>query len=151
MSLTSINLYTLKQIRLAHRRYDLENLQITNPRVCFKTLELFLDLSSEPVEKFGIISLNLKNKITGIHIISVGDLEQVNVRPREVFAAALHNNAGAIIVFHNHPSGEVEPSLEDIAITRKLKEAGELMNIKVLDHLIIGQGRFCSLKEKGWM
>ncbi len=151
MSLTSINLYTLKLIRLARRRYDLDTLQMTSPRVCFKTLELFLDLSSEPVENFGLISLNLKNKITGIQIIGIGDLEQVNVRPREVFAAALHNNAGAIIVFHNHPSGEVEPSREDIRMTRKLKAAGELMDIRVLDHLIIGQGRFCSLKEKGWM
>lgn len=151
MPLTSINLYTLKQIRLARRRYDLETLQINSPRICHKVIEQFLALSSDPVEKFGIISMNIKHRILGIHIISVGNLEEAEVRPREVFAAALHNNAGAIIAFHNHPSGEVEPSKADIEITKKLKEAGELMNIRVLDHNIVGEGRFCSMKEKGWV
>lgn len=132
--------YTLKQIRLDHHRYDLETVQINSPRVCYKVLELFLDISSEPVEKFGIISMNIKHRILGIHIISVGNLEEAEVRPREVFAAALHNNAGSIIAFHNHPTGEVDPSSADIEITQKLKKAGELMNIRVLDHIIVGEG-----------
>ncbi|HEX7714082.1 MAG TPA: JAB domain-containing protein [Bacillota bacterium] len=96
-----------------------------------------------------MISLNAKRRINGIHIIGVGSLDQVNVEPREVFAAALMNNAAAIIAFHNHPSGDPVPSPADFAITRRLQEAGEIMNIRVLDHLVIGEGRFYSMREGG--
>jgi DNA repair protein RadC len=72
MPLTSINIYTLKQIRTKRHRYDLEAYSITNPLTCYKVLQFLLDLKSEPVEKFGIISLNTRNKIVGIHIIGTG-------------------------------------------------------------------------------
>ena len=106
---TSINLYTLKQHRISRFRYDLD-LQITNPQTCYHLLDLLLDLKSEPVEKFGIISLNTKYKITGLHIRGQGSLESVTVEPREVFKAAMTNNAYAIIAFHNHPSGDPNPA-----------------------------------------
>ena len=102
MSVTN-NIYTLKQIRTKRHRYDLEDYQITCPLVCYKALQLLLDLKSEPVEKFGIISLNTKNKITGIHIIGTGTIDKLHIEPREVFIAAMMNNAKAIIVaFHYH-------------------------------------------------
>jgi DNA repair protein RadC len=95
------------------------------------------------VEKFGIITLTTKNKIAGIHIISVGTLDNAPVEPREVFKAANLNNA-----FHNHPSGEPAPSLGDIHISKLLKRAGEILRIALLDHIIIGDAAYVSLKER---
>jgi DNA repair protein RadC len=72
------------------------------------------------------------------------------VHPREIFKVAILSNSATIIIFHNHPSGHVEPSEEDITITKRLKECGKLMGIELLDHIIIGsEDRYCSLKEKG--
>ena len=73
------------------------------------------------------------------------------VHPREVFKAAILNNASRIICLHNHPSGDPEPSKEDIEITRRLVEAGEIIGIEVLDHVIIGEQRYLSMKERGLM
>ena len=151
MSITSINIYTLKQIRAQRRRYDLEDCQITCPLICYKVLQFVLDLKSEPVEKFGIISLNTKNKITGIHIIGTGSIDKLYVEPREVFMTAMMNNAKAIIAFHTHPSGSPEPSRDDIFLTQRLKEAGKIMCIELLDHVITGERNYISLKEKGLM
>lgn len=149
MTTISINLYTLKQVRVKRRRYDLENCDITCPFACYKVIQLFLDLKSEPVERFGIISLNTKNKITGIHIIGSGAIDKIYVEPREVFAVAIMNNAKSIIAFHNHPSGDPTPSQDDILITRRLKKAGDILSINLLDHLITGEESYISLKEKG--
>lgn len=143
----SINFYTLKQHRVARRRFDIDA-EITSPEVCHHFLDLLLDLKCEPVEKFGILSLNTKYKITGLHILGIGNLESVTVEPREVFKAAMMNNAFAIIAFHNHPSGSPEPSAWDIAITRRLKDVGEILNISLIDHIIIGEGCYFSLKEE---
>jgi DNA repair protein RadC len=142
----SINIYTLKQIRLSHHRYDLD-LQITTPKTCHHILDLLLDLKHEPVEKFGIIALNTKYKISGLHILGIGNLESVIVEPREVFKAAMTNNAYAIIAFHNHPSGDPEPSAWDMAITRRLKDVGDFLNIRLVDHIIVGEGKWFSMKE----
>ena len=149
MPLSSINIYTLKQIRTKRRRYDLEDHPITTPLICYQILQYLLDLKSEPVEKFGIISLNSRNKIIGIHIIGTGSLDKLYIEPREVFMAAMMNNAKSIIAFHNHPSGEAEPSREDIHLTRRLQEAGKIMCIELLDHVITGERNYYSLKEKG--
>jgi hypothetical protein len=83
MPLTSINIYTLKQIRTKRHRYDLEDYSITSPLTCYKVLQFLLDLKSELVEKFGIISLNTRNKIVGIHIIGTGPLDQLYIEPRD--------------------------------------------------------------------
>jgi DNA repair protein RadC len=151
MPLSSINIYTLKQIRTQRHRYDLEDYPITSPSTCYKILQYLLDLKSEPVEKFGIISLNARNKIIGIHIIGTGSLDKLYIEPREVFMAAMLNNAKSIIAFHNHPSGDAAPSREDIDLTRSLQEAGKIMGIELLDHVITGERSYCSLKEKGFL
>ena len=151
MPLSSINIYTLKQIRTRRHRYDLEDCPITSPLICYKVLQYLLDLKSEPVEKFGIISLNTRNKIIGLHIIGSGSLDQLYIEPREVFMAAMINNAKSIIAFHNHPSGTPEPSRDDIDLTHKLQEAGKIMGIELLDHVITGERSYFSLKEKGFL
>jgi DNA repair protein RadC len=149
MPLTSINIYTLKQIHAQRRRYDLEDCQITCPLACYKVLQFLLDLKSEPVEKFGIISLNTKNKINGIHIIGTGAIDKLHIEPREVFMAAMLNNAKSIIAFHNHPSGDATPSRDDIFLTHRLQVAGRILCIELLDHVITGDGRYVSFKERG--
>ena len=114
---TSINIYKLKQVRVNRRHYDIEDCKITCPLACYQAIEFILDLKSEAVEKFGIISLNTKHRVAGIHIIGIGTLDSITIQPREVFQAAMINNAGSIIAFHNHPSGDPTPSAGDIAIT----------------------------------
>ncbi len=94
------------------------------------------------------MTLNTKNNITGINVVSIGSLNSSLVHPREVFKAAILGNAAAIILAHNHPSGDPSPSPEDLEITRRLVEAGKILGIEVLDHVIIGD-RWESLKERG--
>lgn len=96
--------------------------------------------------------LNTKNRIAGISTAHVGSLDASIVHPREVFTEALLHKAASIIVCHNHPSGDPTPSREDIAVTQTLREAGQLLGIDVLDHIILGDDdRYLSLKEGGYM
>lgn len=99
-------------------------------------------------ENFRIAILDTKNQILGIENISVGTLNASIVHPRDVFKAAIKRNANSLILIHNHPSGDVTPSKEDISITHRLIECGDLMGIRILDHIIIGDGRYYSFKEK---
>jgi DNA repair protein RadC len=100
-------------------------------------------------EYLKVIILNTKNVILGVETVSIGSLNSAIVHPREVFIPAIKNSAASIIVAHNHPSKFVEPSTEDIDITKRLKECSKIIGIDLLDHIIIGNGKFVSLKEKG--
>lgn len=99
-------------------------------------------------ENFMILLLDSKNRIVKDEVISIGTLNASIIHPREVFKSAIKESANSIILVHNHPSGDPEPSQEDNEITEKLFEAGELLNIKVLDHVIVGKVEFYSFKEK---
>jgi len=105
----------------------------------------------EDKEHFAIVVLNTKNHIIAMPDISIGSLTASVVHPREVFREALKYPAASIILLHNHPSGDPSPSREDIAVTQRLVKAGKILDIPVLDHVIIGDNRFVSLKEKGLM
>ena len=98
---------------------------------------------------FITLHLDGKNRIICMDLVSIGSLNQSIVHPREVFKTALLSNAAAIILVHQHPTGDPGPSSEDLAITRRLKEAGEIMGIKVLDHIIVGDGEYLSFVERG--
>lgn len=98
-------------------------------------------------EYFKSILLNTKNQIIANEDISIGSLNSSLVHPREVFVGAIRKSASSIILMHNHPSGNPNPSNEDIKITKRLIEAGKIIGIEVLDHIIIGDGQFISLKE----
>lgn len=100
-------------------------------------------------EYFGIVLLDTKNNVIGEEIIFIGSLNRSIVHPREVFCSATQHHAASIILFHNHPSGSCTASREDINITNRLKKAGELMEIPVLDHIIMGRGEYNSMKEEG--
>ena len=97
---------------------------------------------------FQLILLNIKNQVISTPIISKGGLNSSIVHPREVFKIAIKRSSASIILYHNHPSGEPCPSQDDIKITKRLIETGEIIGIKVLDHIIIGDNKFSSLKEK---
>ena len=102
------------------------------------------------VECFVVLLLNTRRRIKGHHLVAVGILDQILVHPREVFRTAVVTAASAMILMHNHPSGEPQPSDADIKVTRDLIRAGQLMKIDVLDHVIVGHNRHCSLRELGY-
>jgi DNA repair protein RadC len=104
---------------------------------------------AKPVEEFGLLILDTRNRLKRLQIISRGSLNGSLVHPREVFREAVALQAAGLVLFHNHPSGDPTPSREDRSLTRRLREAGNIMGIEVLDHVIVGRGRFVSLKEKG--
>ncbi len=102
-----------------------------------------------PTEQFGMVMLDAKHRVLRTTIVSVGALDSTVVQPRDVFREAMTTGAVAIVVFHNHPSGDPAPSEDDVALTDRLVEAGELMGIEVLDHVVLGDGQFCSVRELG--
>ena len=103
-------------------------------------------------EHFVVLVLDGKNRVLGFNVVSVGSLTAALVHPREVFKAAILSNAAALILVHNHPSGDPTPSAEDRAITERLRQVGELVGIRVFDHVVIGdEGQFVSLAVlEGW-
>ncbi|MEK4701973.1 DNA repair protein RadC [Solibacillus sp. FSL R7-0668] len=108
-------------------------------------------IGDEDREIFLVACLSTKNQIQSLHRCHIGSLNASIVTPREVFKTAFLQNAASIIVGHNHPSGNCTPSPEDIEVTQRLKDAGELLGVELLDHLIINENDFLSLKEKGYM
>lgn len=96
-----------------------------------------------------LMMLNTKNMVVSIKEISVGSLNSSIVHPREIFVEAIKASCASIIICHNHPSGDPSPSQEDINVTRRVYEAGKIVGIDLIDHIVIGDGKFISLKEKG--
>lgn len=109
------------------------------------------DLRYLQKEHFVCLFLNTKNHVIGQETLSIGSLNASIVHPREVFRAAIQRSSASIVCIHNHPSGDPTPSSEDIQMTKRLIEAGNVIGIEVLDHLIIGEHKFISLKEQGLM
>ena len=142
-----INIVSIKMIKESSFLYQTRT--ISSPKDAYEMIKEQLEGLDR--EQFIIACLNTKNEPTNISVVSVGSLNKAIVHPREVFKTAILSNAASIMAFHNHPSGETTPSQQDIQLTKRLYEAGELLGIKLLDHLIIGDGTFTSLKEKGYL
>ena len=117
---------------------------ITSP---VDVLGFLTDIKDRRKEYFVALFLNARNQVICREDVSVGSLNASLVHPREVFAPAVGSSAASVILAHNHPSGDVTPSREDIELTRRMVQAGEIMGIEVLDHLIVGSERFLSMKE----
>ena len=107
------------------------------------------ELSELAYERFVALSLNTKSHVIAVLPVSNGSLNASIVHPRELFQRAILSNFASLIIAHNHPSGDPTPSPEDLALTRRLVEAGELLDSPILDHVILGYGRYVSFKEKG--
>ncbi|HUT14670.1 MAG TPA: DNA repair protein RadC [Anaerolineae bacterium] len=110
---------------------------------------LLAEMSHLEQEHFRVVYLDTRNQVLGIETIYIGSLNASHIRVAEVFRDAIKRNCAAIIVAHNHPSGDPSPSPEDVSVTRELASAGNLLDIELLDHLVIGQQRFVSLRERG--
>jgi DNA repair protein RadC len=104
-------------------------------------------LQDEPSEVFAILCVSTKHRVIAYHEVSRGTLDSVLVHPREVFKAALLANAAAIIATHVHPSGDPTPSPDDLAVTQRLAAAGEILGVPLLDHIVIGDGRYYSFRD----
>lgn len=146
--MTSMTKYTVALIKESKRQYNIGSPAIGGPSDMYEISKRALHMDALAEEQFWIICLDTKNQVIGLHLVSQGNLNSSVVHPREVFKRALANNAASIIALHNHPSGNPAPSQNDLDITKRLVEAGELLGVPVLDHLIIGDGNYVSLKEK---
>jgi DNA repair protein RadC len=113
--------------------------------------EICKDLENVAQESMHVLTLDGKNKLLNRHMVSLGTVDCVMVHPREVFRAAILDSASAVVIVHNHPSGDPAPSPEDLRITKQLVAAGRIVGIQVIDHVIIGRGAtpFQSLREDG--
>ena len=125
----------------------LEPTIIRRPEDTLPVLEA--ELSELAYERFIALALNTKNHVTAVLPVSSGSLNASIVHPRELFQRAILANCASLILAHNHPSGDPSPSPEDIALTRKLIDAGLLLDIPVLDHIVFGYGQYVSFKERG--
>ena len=102
-----------------------------------------------PFEQFGLVLLDTKYRVLRTTVLAIGTLNTTVVQPRDVFREAALGSAAAVIAFHNHPSGDPSPSPDDADLTRRLAAAGALMGVDLVDHVILGDGRYCSFKEMG--
>jgi DNA repair protein RadC len=110
---------------------------------------LLPQFGSYPVERFGVLLLDTRHRLLRTRILSVGSLDASVVHPREVFREAIFAGAAAIVLFHNHPSGDPSPSRDDLSLTRRLVTAGDLIGIDVIDHVVLADSRYASMKEMG--
>ncbi|GAB6138388.1 RadC family protein [Halanaerobaculum tunisiense] len=139
----------LKAVGELSKKIAVSNSQLTKINSPEELAEILIPkLKHETQERFLAVLLNTKNEILAIKEISKGSLNSSIVHPREVFRLAIKKSSAAVIVAHNHPSGDITPSQEDIELSNRLAQAGDIVGIDVLDHLIIGQDEYASLKTR---
>lgn len=150
--MVTISVSKIKLVRESNHRYNVGDKHLNSPEAAVEVINTVLDLEHEAQEVLAEILLDNRNKITGIMEISRGSLNSSIVHPREVFRGAILHNAAGVILVHNHPSGEVIPSREDLKVTKMIKDAGKILDIQLLDHIIIGSdGDYTSLARRGDM
>ena len=125
--------------------------KMNSPEKVVSLAKYYLHLHEQTEEYLYMIVMNVKLEMTGIFELSHGNVNSSIVSVREMFQKALLANAVSIIVIHNHPSGDSSPSREDIQVTKRMVECGELLGVRVLDHIIVGRPGYTSLKEKGYL
>jgi len=146
--MVNISFLNLKVVKETSGRYDIQK-KVQNPKDIFNIAQKVIRANEYAEENLWLVTLDVKNNITGIFTVSTGTLNSSIVHPREVFKRAVLQNSASIIICHNHPSGDPAPSQEDINITKRIYEAGKILGIELLDHVIIGDNKYTSLKEKG--
>lgn len=147
----NLSIYNVKLVKEKGALYELENKKIGSPEDSYNMLKEVFNPGELAEEVLLMISLNTKNRVTGLFEVSRGTLDASLVHPREVFKRAILNNASSIIIAHNHPSGHLNPSREDIELTRKLMDAGRILGISLLDHIIIGDDDYYSLMSNEFL
>jgi len=146
-----MNIFGLKLFQAISERYAKERIPRKISLVSPKLVADYFrkKLGREKKEHFAILLLDSRNNLIKMSDISVGTLNANLVHPREIFIEALHQNAASIILIHNHPSGDPEPSEDDIGITKRIVESGKIMGIDVLDHIIVTKNKIFSFKRRG--
>jgi DNA repair protein RadC len=140
-------MYELRIVKVdGVRDNPLNGNRVINPETAMPYLEQIRDQSSE---HFAVLTLNGAGDVINCRVITIGLINHSLVHPRETFRGAILDNAVSIICAHNHPSGSLEPSSQDIAVTRQLSEAGAIIGIQLSDHIIVSKTGFCSMREKG--
>jgi len=127
----------------------LEKKTVTSSRDAYEVFQMYLD--DDVYEKFMILLLNKAHKVIRVALVGDGGLDQAVVDIRKVYKMALEANASALILGHNHPSGSLKPSNPDISMTKKIKDAGGLLNINVLDHIIVGRNDYYSFADNAML
>lgn len=145
-----MKLYNYKIIREKSETYYDGRKSMNNPDDAAKLFKEYYEENFDmDKEHFSVIMVDTKNKMIGINLVSMGTVNQTITHPREVFRPAVMASANSVFLCHNHPSGDPTPSREDIDTTKRLKEAGKILGIEILDHIILGDNRHVSLLEKG--
>ena len=145
-----ISLSRIKLVRESNHVYDaISSRHISGPQDAVAIFNQVLDLENDAQEVMCELMLDNSNKVLGVMEITRGTLNASLCHPREVFRGAILHNAASIILCHNHPSGDIDPSREDLAVTERVSKSGKILGIELLDHIIIGNGKFRSLKEEG--
>lgn len=142
-----VNIISLKMVKDQSILYP--ERRIKAPDDAYKLLKQFFVEADR--ELFIVLCLDTKNQPTAINICHIGSLNASIVHPREVLKPAVLSNSASIIVAHNHPSNDPTPSREDIDVTKRLSDAGKIIGIELLDHLVVGTDKYISLKEKGYL
>lgn len=140
-----VDVVTIKMVKESSVLY--KNRKVNSPTDAYSLIKDFFNCADR--EQLIVCSLNTKNVPLTINVCSIGTLNSSILHPREIFKPAILSNAASIILAHNHPSGFPDPSSEDISITHRIKDCGKLLGIDLVDHIIIGDGKFISLKEQG--
>ena len=135
------------------KRYLLEQLKINHEFTSSEYVRMYLQTELEQREReiFMVLFLDNRHRLIKQEEVFLGTINSAEVHPREIIKSALYCNAAAIILAHNHPSGVAEPSIADKQITEKIKKSAELMEIRLLDHFVIGKGCYFSFCENGWV
>lgn len=147
--MNNIQLLKLELVREKQIRYDFK--AITCSESAFKILTDVLHLDKQVEEVIHLLCLDTKNNIVGVFEVARGILNSSVISTREIFKRAILSNSASIIIAHNHPSGDVEPSEDDIKVTKEFKNAGKLLGIPLLDHIIVGDGTYYSFLERRMM
>lgn len=144
-----ITKYKLELVKESSKNYDINTDSITQPENARDIFEKIFKMSNQAEEVMSMVALDCQAKVIGAFEISRGSLNASTSHPREIFKRAIACNAHSVILSHNHPSGSLCPSAEDISMTRRLIECGNIIGITMLDHLIITTEGFLSLKQYG--
>ena len=143
--------YGVELVKEESKRYEGENKSMNCPEKMFKILTEVFKLDKKPQESFYLLAFDTKLRLIGTFEVGRGTLDYTVVDVRGIFQRALLCNASKIAVAHNHPSGDIEPSMEDISVTKRISSCGQLMDIKLIEHIIIGDGKYYSFAENSML
>jgi len=146
--MANISFFSLKVVKEKSVRYNIDR-HITSPQAVYEVATQVIEIQDQAEESMWMITLDTKCNLTGLFEVSRGTINASIAHPREIYKRAVLQNASSIALIHNHPSGDPTPSAEDTNITQRVSEAGTLLGIQLVDHLVIGDGNYRSMKEMG--